>query len=90
MVAKVLKSKYFRNSSFLEAKLQLSVCFMWSSIMEGRELLKQSLCWRIGNGRKVQVRMETWLMTPYDFKLVTKNPFLQNSLVEFFALFIYI
>ncbi|KAI5673671.1 hypothetical protein M9H77_14035 [Catharanthus roseus] len=52
----------------------VSVSFMWRSIMEGHKLLKQSLYWRIGNGRKVKVRKETWLMTPYEFKLQKFGP----------------
>lgn len=48
--------------------------------MEAKELLKQGLRWRIGNGEKVRVWGEAWLTTPYDFKILTKNLFLEHGM----------
>lgn len=41
MVAKLLKSKYFPNSSFFEAKKGSNPSFVWSSILETQEIVRK-------------------------------------------------
>ena len=43
LVARVLKAKYFPNSSFLQAKLGSSPSFLWRSILEGKKLLQMGI-----------------------------------------------
>ncbi|KAF7812457.1 reverse transcriptase [Senna tora] len=33
----------------------------WSSLLDGRDFLKDGLCWRIGNGSKVKVGKDKWI-----------------------------
>lgn len=42
----------------------------------------QGLRWRVGDGRKVEVWKDPWLLTPYDFKVISRNPFLAHSIME--------
>ena len=35
--------------------------YAWKSILHGRDVIKRGACWRIGNGRDVQIWQHTWL-----------------------------
>ena len=35
--------------------------YSWKSILHGRDVIKRGACWRIGNGRDVQIWQHTWL-----------------------------
>jgi hypothetical protein len=35
--------------------------FTWKSILHGRDLLKEGLVWRIGNGQKIKVWEDNWI-----------------------------
>lgn len=41
---------------------------MWRTILEGKELLKQALRWRVGDDIKVYAWKDRWIKVPYDFK----------------------
>ncbi|XP_050217407.1 uncharacterized protein LOC126668244 [Mercurialis annua] len=57
----VLKCKYFKNSSFLEAKCPRTASFTWKSIMWGRELLNEGLRGRIGTCERVKIYRDRWI-----------------------------
>ena len=50
LVARVMKARYFKHSSFMEGKTDSYPSFMWRSILWGREVVEKGLRWRIGNG----------------------------------------
>lgn len=49
-VSRILKAKYYPNSSVLEARLGNKPSFAWRSIVGSCDLVKQVLYWGIGNG----------------------------------------
>ena len=49
--AQVLKAKYHPDSDFLQAELGSTPSQIWRSILEGREVMKQGLIRRIGDGQ---------------------------------------
>ncbi|KAH9769616.1 reverse transcriptase domain-containing protein [Citrus sinensis] len=53
LMARVLKAKYFKNSSFMDAKLGANPSFVWRSILWGRQTIHKGSRWRIGNGEQV-------------------------------------
>ena len=53
LVAQVLKAKYHKNTSFLDAKIGRNPSYVWRSICEGQQLLKMGLRWRVGNGKNI-------------------------------------
>ncbi|XP_042979972.1 uncharacterized mitochondrial protein AtMg00310-like [Carya illinoinensis] len=71
IAAKVLKAKYFQNSSFMSAKLGSKPSFLWRSFMAARQVVKAGTCWRIGNGREVQIWQEKWLGHPVPRKVIS-------------------
>lgn len=49
LIAHVIKDKYYKKFSFMEAKLGVSHFLIWRSRWRARYLLKEELKWIIGN-----------------------------------------
>lgn len=61
LLARMLTSKYCRDSSFMECKITSRPSHGWRSIIAGRAILKQGLGWLIVNGDKVNLWQDPWL-----------------------------
>ena len=55
LLHKVLKAKYFGNTSFLEAQLGKRPSYTWRSLLEAKCILERGLRWCIGNGINVDI-----------------------------------
>ena len=62
LCARVLKSKYFPNGNILDTVFASDVSPAWRGIEFGLELLKKGLIWRVGNGRKIQITRDQWIL----------------------------
>ena len=80
LVARVLKVKYFHDSTFLQAKLGTRPSYMWRSIWEGKKILQMGRRWRVGNEDQIRVWHDPWVPVPFDFKVLTRNQFMQHSM----------
>jgi hypothetical protein len=69
LIAQVLKAKYFPQTSFLDADLGSRPSYMWRSLLSSKDLLKEGLVWRIGDGKKIQIWKDRWLPTPLSFSV---------------------
>lgn len=58
-----LKSIYFPNSSFWEAKDRRGGSWVWKSIIQGREILKKRGRWSVAQGSEIQIGDDNWLAT---------------------------
>ena len=61
LCAKVLKARYFPNTSILEATVSPGISYSWRSILRGLELLKDGIIWRIGDGENIRIWDDPWL-----------------------------
>lgn len=61
LAGSVLRAKYFRNGSFLEAAKGRNPSYFWSCLCEAKEVLKQGLYWRVGDGKKIRVWKDKWI-----------------------------
>ncbi|WVZ62142.1 hypothetical protein U9M48_011922 [Paspalum notatum var. saurae] len=61
LCGKVLKAKYFPNSSILECQAKDGISYSWRSILQGVELLKKGLVWRVGDGRQIRIWTDPWI-----------------------------
>jgi hypothetical protein len=61
LCARVLKARYFPNTSMLEATASAGISYSWRSILKGIALLKEGLFWRIGDGTTVNIWTDAWL-----------------------------
>lgn len=59
--ARILKEVYFSDRDFLSVELGSRSSQVWRSIVEGREVLKQGLVWRIGDGQTTHIWNDNWL-----------------------------
>lgn len=60
LVTQVLKSHYFRNSSFLEATVSPSASFVWKSICWGRSVISKGMMWKVGNENCIRATKDAW------------------------------
>ncbi|CAH9148255.1 unnamed protein product, partial [Cuscuta epithymum] len=74
LMSRVLKAKYFPQSSFLEAKVGNNPSFIWRSIFETQNILKENIRRRVGNGINVQVWADAWLPGPGTGKITSNKP----------------
>lgn len=61
LVGKILKGKYFQESSFLLAEEALVMSHGWRRVLLGRDLLLKNLGWVVGNGLSIKVWRDPWL-----------------------------
>ncbi|CAA7023512.1 unnamed protein product [Microthlaspi erraticum] len=61
LLARVLKGKYFRYTSFLEARPRKSASHGWQGLLVGRDLLRLNLGKAIGNGEATSIWNDPWL-----------------------------
>jgi ribonuclease HI len=61
LAGRILKAKYYKSCSFLEAKKESRSLFAWQSILAARSLLVEGLCWRVGDGRTIKIWGDKWI-----------------------------
>jgi hypothetical protein len=61
LCARVLKARYFPDSSILEASASNGISYTWRSILKGVKLLKEGLIWRVGDGSQINIWTDMWL-----------------------------
>jgi hypothetical protein len=69
LLYRVLKSKYFPNSSFLDAKILHNPSYAWRSILGAREIIYLGSRWRVGTGEKILIWQDRWIPTRSTFKV---------------------
>lgn len=69
-----LKGLNFPNYDFLEASKGSHSSRLWNSILEGMEILKLGSVWQIGDGGRVRVWGDPWVLTIKDNKLHPVDP----------------
>jgi hypothetical protein len=79
LVFRLLKAKYFPNSSFLNAPITGNVSYIWRSICDSRQILKSGLRWRVGTGSQIKVWHDAWLPSPSTFKVVSPIRFIDED-----------
>jgi hypothetical protein len=55
LCARVLQARYYKTGGFLIAGCPKAASFTWKGILHGRDLLKEGLVWRVGDGKKIDV-----------------------------------
>jgi hypothetical protein len=61
LCARILKAKYFSNCNLLNAKMKDGCSYTWRSIMQGVQVLKEGIIWRVGNGQHIGIWRDPWL-----------------------------
>lgn len=59
---RILKGVYFPKGNFLQARKGRHASWGWASLLEGRKLLQQELCWKVGGGCSISVWNDQWVL----------------------------
>ncbi|KAK6124264.1 hypothetical protein DH2020_042016 [Rehmannia glutinosa] len=73
LVSRIFKAKYFPQASIFEAVVGSRPSYTWRSLIWGRDLLRDGIRWRVGNGRNINIVSDPWLPRPFSFKPVTPS-----------------
>jgi hypothetical protein len=57
----VLKEKYFPHNSILVCQAKGNISYSWRSILQGVDLLKKGLIWRVGDGTQINIWADPWI-----------------------------
>jgi len=61
LCGRVLKAKYFPHHNILECQAKGGISYSWRSILQGVDLLKKGLIWRVGDGRHINIWTDPWI-----------------------------
>ena len=78
--ARILKSVYYPNTSIMHAPLGSHPSQIWRAAVEGRDVLKQGLIRRIGNGETTDIWADNWI--PRDHMLRPYGSLIPNPPVH--------
>lgn len=68
LASTVYKAKYFPETDFMNSSLGHNPSFIWRSIFEAKQVLKEGLRWRVSNGENINILGQPWLedaQSPY-------------------------
>lgn len=63
IIGKMVQSKYFLQTCFLEVGSTNRSSYLWKSLLKGRDLLKKGYHWKVGNGMSIKVFEDPWVPT---------------------------
>ena len=65
LLYRVFKPKFFPSCSFMEAPKSQACSYAWRSILKGREVLKEGMRWRVGDGSSIRIWSDPWLPSTF-------------------------
>ena len=67
---KVLKRKYFPDIFLISILKSPNFFYLWSSLLEGKKVVKEGACWKVGDGRQIEVWADAWLNKTLEFRAI--------------------
>lgn len=71
LCARILKAKYYKSSTLLDAQPRHGMSYMWRSVLRGLDLMKKGMVWRVGDGRGLKIWSDPWLPRSHTRKPIT-------------------
>ncbi|XP_074336045.1 putative mitochondrial protein AtMg00310 [Apium graveolens] len=82
VVRALMKAIYYPHSEFLNATIGINPSYIWRSIMEAQEVIRQGSRKRIGDGHGTLVWQDPWLPCEHNgFMTTERNPQLEHVTV---------
>ncbi|GAA0153793.1 hypothetical protein LIER_11950 [Lithospermum erythrorhizon] len=61
VLAKVFKAKYFSDEDYWTASMGPKSSFTWRSLISVRNIMKQAIRWKTGDGKTIRIWEDNWL-----------------------------
>ena len=71
---RVFKAWFFPDCSILEAKDSTLGSYAWKSIISARDVIREGMVWRIGNGQSIKIREDKWLPVQSNRSVISSLP----------------
>lgn len=62
------RSQIFLEYLILECQESPKSCYLWTSLLSGRELLRRGVGWKVGNSQNINVWHDNWIPSKEIFK----------------------
>ena len=72
------KAKFFPHGSILGAK-EGNGSYVWKSILKGRDVIRKGMQSRMGNGSRICIYQDNWLLDPYLKQILSPQDFLDSE-----------
>ncbi|KAM6561714.1 hypothetical protein CsatA_030953 [Cannabis sativa] len=82
LVSRIFRARYYKNGNFLSAELGGNPSFVWRSIHETQDLVRNGVRCRIGNGTKVNIIRDPWLPDAANPIVTSSHPALLDKNVS--------
>lgn len=82
LVARLYKARYYPGGNFLNAMFGNSPSYIWRSILEAQNLLKNGLSCRVGNGNDINILIYPWLPCESDPFIHTSSEAIKDQMVS--------
>ncbi|KAB1219217.1 hypothetical protein CJ030_MR3G001300 [Morella rubra] len=86
--ARIIKAKYYRNSTFLSAFFGSRSSWAWQGLIQVRSLIQKGLCWVPSGGSSILALVDPWVPFLEEGKPIGRSdieqPFLSITMAELF------
>lgn len=76
---RVLSGKYLRQQDFWQIKAAGKSSWLWRSILQNREGLKDGMCYKVSNGQSISAARDPWVPTMDGFRPLLRDGLLLES-----------
>lgn len=74
LATRVLKARYFPNSSFMDSSIGSRPSYIWRSIWGCKWVLEKGCIWVVGDGESINICKDPWVDRPYSFWVISPRP----------------
>ena len=76
---RVFKSKYFPDTSFVQAQQGRNPSYVWQSILAAQPIFKHGMRWQVGNGENICIWKDKWIPNPSTYQIISPRTLLPED-----------
>ncbi|WOG89983.1 hypothetical protein DCAR_0209224 [Daucus carota subsp. sativus] len=82
LVSRLYKARYFADGDFLNSSIGHNPSFIWRSIVEAKQILRDGVRWRVGSGKDINIVGQPWLIDKQNPFITTMTPAIDGGKVS--------